>query len=230
MEAATSLARGMAVQVAALRAALAAGMPRAGWKIGLNFPEVQKRLGLDGSAVGWLDGRHILSSGSPYTAAAGAKLHIEAEVCLRLGVDVSASATPAQARAAIAAVAPALELVDYALSWDGIEAIVGHSMFHAATVLGGFAPLADWPELGTSLPLVSIAEEEVARARGDLVPVDLGAVVVRAASCLAGVGESLRGGDLLLSGSYTNPLRAPRNALVTASFGPLGSVSIDLRN
>jgi 2-keto-4-pentenoate hydratase len=123
-EAGRSLTRGLTAQRLAFQRALASGMPRAGWKIGLNVPDVQARFGLDGPLVGWLDGHRVIASGAEYAAREGCRPHVEAELALRLGAPVRADASPDEARGAIGAVSPALELVDYARARADLEAAV----------------------------------------------------------------------------------------------------------
>jgi len=88
-EAGRSLTRGLTAQRLAFQRALASGMPRAGWKIGLNVPDVQARFGLDGPLVGWLDGHRVIASGAEYAAREGCRPHVEAELALRLGAAVA---------------------------------------------------------------------------------------------------------------------------------------------
>ena len=44
----------MARQLERFREAIAAGMPRVGWKIGINDPAAQERIGLSAPIVGWI--------------------------------------------------------------------------------------------------------------------------------------------------------------------------------
>jgi 2-keto-4-pentenoate hydratase len=223
-EAARSLARGLAAQHLALQRALASGMPRAGWKVGLNVPAVQARFGLDGPLVGWLDGHRVVESGGEYAAREGCRPHVEAELALRLAEPVRAGASPDEARGAIRAVSPALELVDYALPRADLEAIVSHSMFHEATILGSPSPPAT--PLAAGRPSLLVGGEVRATPQESWVPRDLGAVVALVARRLAEVGETLQAGDLILSGSYTTPLALAPGDTVTADFGALGRASV----
>jgi 2-keto-4-pentenoate hydratase len=222
----TPYAAGFAAQLDAMRARLAAGMPRRGWKVGINVPEIQATLGLEHSLVGWLDGDKVLRSGAKLPIPPGSLFHVEPELCLRLEESVDAGVDLATARAAVDAVAPAIEIVDYAKPAKTLTDIVQHSMFHSACVLGDWRPVPPHGRIdiahGARLR-VGLRESEPARA--DLVPVDVGEIVLLVASVLDEHGERLLAGDLILSGSFTAralPLSASQTAVAT--LGELGVV------
>jgi len=219
----------MAIQLGRLRDALAGGMPRAGWKVGCNFPEVQAHFKLTHAVVGWLDGRRVLETEAIFTSDPDAKLHVEAELCLRLGRPVRAGTSPASAASAIAAVAPALEIVDYAKSCENLTAILAHSMFHTATIRGREVETLRAPgALGVQWPELHVNGECVRTPRPEAVPQALGAIVAFVADFLATYEESLQAGDLVLSGTYTNPLAIAPGDTVVAGYGALGSVGVTI--
>jgi 2-keto-4-pentenoate hydratase len=222
-------APGMARQLAALRAAEAAGMPRCGWKLGINVPEVLAGLGLTHPGVAWLDGRRRYAHGEDVPCPAPARLHVEPELCLELADDVPATADAASALARISRVAPAVELVDYARAGADLDAVVAHGMFHHGLVVGELrAACPDaWPDPGR--PLLEVAGRRAEPPRADLVPRQLGELVLFAARFLDAFGEALLAGDLLLSGSFCAravPVRAGER--VRADFGRLGEVGFRL--
>lgn len=218
-------ARGMAAQLAAFEAALADGMPRRGWKVGLNVPEVLAHFGVGHSAVGWLNGRREYRSGATIPYSGGGILHAEPELCLRLAGDVSSRETPDDARGRIASIAPAIELVDYSRPRADLDAIVGHSMFHYGFVVGEWQPTDRAGELGREWPRMASGDGVPVETRPGLVPSHLGAIVAFVAAFLEAFGHSLQAGDLVLSGAYTAsavPLAVGVEA--RAEFGPLGEV------
>lgn len=220
---------GMQAQLAAYRARLAAGMPRLGWKLGINVPEVLAHFDVSHSAVGWLDGERRLASGTRYTAPEAARLRVEPELCLRLGRDVAAADGPEAARAAVEGVAPALELVDMPAPPASLDELVAGSMLHHATVLGDFVAPALPEGLGRDLPVLSVDGAPGPAPRDDLVASDPGVLLHFTAGFLEPFGEALRTGDLLICGSFTAaapPLAAGQSA--RADFGPLGHVEVTL--
>ncbi len=76
---------GMAVQRARMHEALARGMPRVGWKVALNDPTVQKRMGIEGSLVGWLNGQAVYPSGATYIEKPGMVYAKNADLLCEMG-------------------------------------------------------------------------------------------------------------------------------------------------
>jgi 2-keto-4-pentenoate hydratase len=220
-------APGMARQLEALQAARSAGMPRLGWKIGINVPDVLQRLGLSHPGVAWLDGRSRLESGAVFSAAAGSQLHVEPELGLWLAAPIAPGSSAEEAVQQVAAVSPVLELVDYARPGTDLDAVVAHGMFHAGCVVAGRVGLAEARDLGTTWPLIEVSGRPGGPARSDLVPARLGELLVFVAEFLDCFGESLARGDLLISGSFTaKAMPVPPGAEARADFGPLGTVSV----
>jgi 2-keto-4-pentenoate hydratase len=220
-------AAGMEVQLARFHEALARGMPRRGWKVGINVPEMLERLGLDHSGVAWLDGWRLVRSGESFDAASGSRLHVEPELCLLIASAPRAGARPDAALRCVGSVAPALEIVNYAKPGSGFDDVVAHGMFHEGCVVGAWGELAQARDLGRRWPVLEVAAGPSPRPRADLVPEHLGELVGFVASFLEAFGERLEEGDLILSGSYTEravPVTA--GDAVRADFGLLGHVEV----
>ena len=155
-----------------------------------------------------------------------ARLHVEAEVCLRVAHAIPADAGPDVAWQGIDMMAPALEVVDYARSSANLAAMVTHCLFHEATVLGAQTGARAHAELGTRLPEVTLNGTAAGPPRSDTVPAELGEIVATVARLLGEHGQALEAGDLLLCGSYTNPVAVAAGDVVAADFGALGSVEL----
>lgn len=218
---------GMRRQLQSYASRRARGMPRVGWKIGVNVPEVQRRLGLSEPLVGFLDGERVFEDGAAVVCPEDTRLHVEPELCLCLGTAVGPNPSVEEARAAIIAVRPALEVVNYALPGKGLEELIASAMFHHGLVLGAPLPL---PSPGTVRAVAGELVFEVSGqrsppARSDLVPGELAEIVRLMARVLTEFGESLQAGDLLMSGAFVEkalPLAAGHTA--RARFGTLGEV------
>jgi len=219
-----AIRRGLEAQHRHLRERLSAGMPRLGWKIAINDPAMQRRLGIEGPLVGYLRGDASVAPGSVYRLGPGARGAAEVEIALRIGRDVAAGAEPGVARAAIASLAPAIEVVDYSLPSEPLAALVEHDFFHRAVVLGDAVRAGAGLEGVAPRVLRGGAEEE----RGDLglIPGDLGDLVRLVAETLAPLGDGVRAGDVIISGALTRPLRVAPGDRIAADLGALGSVEV----
>ena len=212
---------GMRCQLARFEHARSEGMPRRGWKVGINVPEVQQQLGIAHAAVGWIDGRCVLDSNTIRPIPANARIHVEPELAVEVG-EARRDGVPS-----VTCVYPALELVDYAYPTRGLTDLIEHSMFHCATVLGAAGTIDQARALGGSLPTLTIGSEPTMPPRSGLVPADPSELVAFVEASLAHFAMTLDPGDLLLCGSYVaQPPRLRAGIRATADFGPLGSVSI----
>jgi len=221
-----ALDAGMAAQRAELEHRLARGIPRLGWKVGFNDEAVQRRLGIEGFLVATLDGSRRHESGQICTLTPGSSPCVEAEVGVRMARDLAPGATSERALAAIAALAPAIEVVDYARPSNGLEAILRHAIFHAASVIGADHPLDAFGQLENDVPRL-VKNGAIERVpEPTLRIVDLGAVVARVATILGSHSLQLRAGDWVLTGSWVKPAPVAKGDEVEVAFGSLGSVRV----
>ncbi len=217
---------GMRRQLASFNHALAAGMPRIGWKIGFNDPAVQQRLSLSAPIVGWLDGRRVFAEGQPYIASAGGKPRVEAETAIRMSADVPAGASVESARAAIGAIAPAFEFVNASKPISPLDELLAHDILHDGVLIGQDHPLAAAGGLvEKGFPTVSLNGQPHRAGLPGRYPDDLAELVVHVANTLARYGESLKAGDWIIGGSYIDPFDVAPGDTVEANFGPMCTLS-----
>ena len=207
--------RAMKAQLRRWRDLMVVGMPRLGWKIGFNDTRVIGRLGLDGPLVGWLDGGRALRSGDTYGVRSGTRIALEAEVAVRVG-----------GGGAVAAVAPAFELVNYSLPANSLEGMVEHDLFHEAVVFG--RETLPVPIVEDSWPVVRKNGVEVARRDPAMLVVQPARAVRDIAATLARYGEQLEKDDWLILGSLIPPLPVHAGDEIEADFGPLGRVAVTI--
>ena len=213
-------------QLEALRAALAEGMPRVGWKVGASTASAQQRLGVPAAVVGWLDGRRIFEPGAPYSPPAGAKPRIEAETAIRMGSNLAAGASIDDARAAIAAAAPAIEFVDATKPLSPPGELLAHNILHDGTLFGTESGLsAASGLLARSLPAVSLNGQPHKTGNPGSYPDDLAEIAQHVANVLARYGEQLLAGDRIICGSYIDPFDVAPGDAVVADFGAFGHLS-----
>jgi 2-keto-4-pentenoate hydratase len=207
-------------QLAHWRAGIDAGARRVGWKMGLDIEPVQALIGSD-PVIGHLTSATVIDSGQAYSASAGRELRAETELAIVVGKDVAGDVDLDGAREAIAGCAVALELVDVAGPPHDLEGIVEANVYHRAVALG---PPRPWIRGQRSLAraLVNDRPVEEAKLADDYAP------TVRAvAQLLAAVGEQLRAGDRILSGSLTHVPIAPGDHVV-AIIDELGSLDVTI--
>jgi 2-keto-4-pentenoate hydratase len=212
--------RGLRVQLDSWRGALGGGAERVGWKIGLNIPEVQHRLGLSEPVIGYLTSATRVEDGGSYAAAGAGALHAEPEVAVEMGRDVEPSVDADGAREAIAGLGAAVELVDTWRPPDTLEGILASNVFHRGFVLG--PPRPAFPAEGVRATVTVNGEQRAAADSGD----EFADVVRLVARLLGAVGEHLREGDRIITGSVTPPVQVQPGDQVTVGLGGLGSLEV----
>jgi 2-keto-4-pentenoate hydratase len=194
--------------------ALEGGATAVGWKIGLNAKGLQDHFGISGPVVGYLTDRTVLAAGQAIHIGDWLRPALEVEMAIRVGPD-----------GGVAALAPALELVDLDRPFDRIEPILAQNIFHRGVVFG---PEISWSDLASSdLASLEVRVEggdERLRADGRLAEApEVTVEVVR--SFLAAHGETLAPGDRIIAGSLIAPLTVEPGDAVDVAFGPLGALA-----
>jgi 2-keto-4-pentenoate hydratase len=204
-----ALANGMRAQLARRDAQLDGGATAVGWKIGFNAKAAQDHFGLRGPVVGYLTDATVIAAGDDIAISGWVRAALEVEVAIRVGED-----------GGVAALAPALELVDLDRPLDRIEPILAHNVFHRGVVFG---PEVDQVDL-TELTVTVESELTRLRASGQLTESPATTIdVVR--SFLATYGSELAPGDRIIAGSLIAPLSVEPGDAVDVSFGPLGQLT-----
>jgi 2-keto-4-pentenoate hydratase len=192
-------------------AALARGARRVGWKLGMGDAE---RNG-SGPAVGYLTSATQLEPGGEFRRGDEPALHADVEIAVQFADDADPDGDVGDA---IGGYAAALELVDLGSRADPAEAIVATNIFHRAFALG---------QPARALPADAVMGRLVVdgTVRGSATAPDLTDRLQRAARVLATVGERLRAGDYVITGSIVQE-RVAAGEELTAELGPLGSVTL----
>ncbi len=189
---------------------MAGGAERVGWKIGLNIPEVQARLGLTEPVVGHLTSATRLEPGASYSHDDARDLRAEAEVAIQVAEG-----------GAISGYGAAIELVDVGRPPStGIEEIVARNVFHRAFVLG---PVHRERPMGEAQLLVGREVRDVAPLAGDFE-----ASVAHVARHLAAVGERLEPGDVVIAGALAH-VPVNQGDEIAVAIGALGRLEVTIR-
>lgn len=180
------------------------GVRLVGRKIGLTSAAVQKQLGVDQPDFGYLTSDMELESGAAAAAGAWIQPKVEGEVAFRLGRDLKGPGVTAElARAATDGVSAAIEIIDSRVrDWKiRIQDTIADNASSAAFVLGPSRLLAD-----VDLPRAKMRLHKngtlASGGQGTACLGDPVNAVVWLANALAGFGEGLKAGDLVLSGAY----------------------------
>jgi 2-keto-4-pentenoate hydratase len=212
------LAAALTAQLGLWRVALAEGAERVGWKLGMGEGE---RIGR-GPVIGHLTSATQLEPGDTYQAEGAVDLRADAEVALRLGADVGPDADRHAAITAIAGFGAALELVDLGAPLPGDpERIVATNIWHRAFALGPQDhPPPDEGAEGSLLINGEVRESALMKR-------DFAELVLAAARLLASVGECLRAGDSLITGSVVQVPIQPGDDVI-ALLGTLGRIHLSI--
>lgn len=186
--------------------------PIAGYKIGLTSPRMQAMCGIDSPIAGRVLATRLLHDGVVLRRADYGRLGIEFEIAVRLRSDLPASAAPhdyARVAAAVAAVAPAVEVVDdRAADYQQLDmrSLVADNSWNAGVILGAWQN--EWSDLAALAGIVERDGEELDRGHGRDVLGHPFHALTWLANHLADSGEGLRAGDVVATGSIV-PTRFP---------------------
>ncbi|MGE0312161.1 MAG: 2-oxo-hept-4-ene-1,7-dioate hydratase [Lautropia sp.] len=222
-----------AIQAAFVERKRQDGATPKGWKIGLTSRAMQSALGIDIPDSGVLFDDMFFESGGTIPADRFIEPRIEAEIAFVMRADLAGPGVGVvDVLRATEFVAPALEILDTRIlrrdTASGrnrtIVDTVSDNAANAGIVLG--TRLLRPAEVDLRWVGAIVSRDGVVEETG------LGAGVLDnplrgiawLANRLASVGQSIRAGEVLLSGSFIRPIESPHGATITADFGPFGSV------
>jgi 2-keto-4-pentenoate hydratase len=220
--------RGLRAQLANRRARIDAGEVPIGWKIGFGAPAAMEKLKISGPLTGFLMQNALLPSGAVASLKGWSKPVAEPEIAIYFGDAVPPGGSRDDARKAVTALGPAIELADLDGPADDVEDILSRDIFQRHVVLGPRDPSR------AGIRLNNLAGRITRSGRNVEAPTNLEAnigeisgLVRHVADVLGAFGETLRSGDLLITGSVTPPLFLQHDDNeVTFTLDPVGSVSV----
>ena len=220
--------RGMQAQLARRAERIGAGEKPLGWKMGLGAPAAMAMLGVSGPQVGYLLQSGLVSSGAQVNVKGWTQPVAEPEIAVQLATDLPPGATAAEARAAIAALMPAIELIDLkeAPTAENLETTLAAGIFQRHVVLGeGRRRGGETADLSAHVfrrgKLATEAPDP--EALTGKVP----NLLVHLANTLGAFGESLRAGDIVICGSTVPmPLIEPDETEFDYELRPIGTASV----
>ncbi|MFP5071556.1 2-keto-4-pentenoate hydratase [Pseudonocardia nantongensis] len=223
-----TVATGYAVQSLLTRARLDAGRTVAGRKIGLTSPAVQAQLGVDQPDFGVLFDDMACDQHAPIDIGRLLQPRIEAEIAFVLGVDLDHDEIDERsARAAVAQVLPALEIVDSRVAgWDiTIVDTIADNASSGLYVLGDTSTeLGDTDLREVAMTLTGADGGELAAGTGAACLGDPVAALVWLARTAREYGDPLRAGEVILSGALGPMTPVAPGSSFTAVLSGLGEV------
>jgi 2-keto-4-pentenoate hydratase len=220
------------VQLGILARLVAGGEVQAGWKIGLTARAMQIQQGVHEPVFGFLLASGARPSGAVFDWAALVRPGFENELCLTVGTTLRGpGVTLAQARAAISAAAPALEIVerrgDFAADLN--LALADNAQQKAFVTGTPTSPLPPELDLGTATVDVFVNDARVEHATGAAVMGDAAAALAWLANKLGEFGRPLAAGMRVMSGSFTRQYALNPGDRVESRFAPFGPVRASFR-
>lgn len=226
-----SLADAYAVQRIGVARARDRGRRVAGRKVGLTSRVMQQQLGVDEPDFGVLLDDMLLDDGADLAAAPRPLIRprVEAEIAFVLGSDLAGpGVTTLDALRATEAVAASLEIIDSRVrDWDiRLVDTVADNASSAYAVLGG--RLVDPRDLDLRLvgTALSVNGRVVESGAGAAVLGHPAACVAWLANTLAGYGETLTAGSVVLSGALCRAVDLAPGDAALAEFAGLGTVRV----
>lgn len=202
----SALRAGTQAQLGVWRRTVQAQGNRLGWKIGFAERAAQERAGIAAPVIGFLRRDRLLPVGGRFLIPTNAVIKAEVEVAIRVGRDVDADVSTAQADAAIVAMAPAVEVVDVTQPLVGIEALLAGNLYHAAVLIGpelSAIPAAPRQDIQARL---HVNGSPGRASEAQRLPASFGEIVQVTAQILSAHGERLVGGDWIICGAIIEPL------------------------
>ena len=220
-----NLDEGYAILERRERAWIADGRVPSGWKVGLTSPAAQQRFDADGPCFGRLFSDMASPAGSTIESGRFESPRIEAEIAFRLRRDLRPGESILEA---VAEVMPAIEIVDsrYPNGPPHLGALIADNVSGAGFVLGRPTPFTTDFDLAACRASVFRNGEIECEGIGSQ---SLGDPLHALAWLVGELGRrqrTLKGGEVVLSGSLNTPFAALPGDEVAVTLESLGSVSI----
>ena len=203
---------------------------RAGHKIGCTTAVMQRFLGIDHPCAGGVFTTRVFRDAVVLPFDAFLHVGVETEIAVVLGRDLPPRGTPYtrdEVRAAVSAVAAAIEIVDD--RWDAYKKVdtptlIADDFFNDASVLGPLRPFDPALDLGALRGTTRVNGTEVGRGVGADVlghPLD---ALAWLANHLAARGPGLRAGEFVSTGSVVETKWMARGDDAVVEVEGLGTV------
>ena len=221
------IVRGMKAQAELCKKRIEGGDRLVGWKVGFGAPAMLERMKITGPLVGFLTQNARVASGGSVSLAGWAKPVIEPEIAVHIGRDVFAGADRDTAKAAIAGISPALEIVALHEPPEHPERILGHDIYQRHVVVGGGPARAGNAADGLTCRVIRRGAEFARTTDPQANTGDWINIVRHVADMLAAFGGGLRAGQFIITGSVVPPINIESgDDSIAFEVDPIGGVSV----
>lgn len=222
---------GLARQFETWRTCLDDGATRIGWKVGFGAPASLELMQVEAPLMGHLTDATLLPSDAGVNVKGWQNGVVEFEVAVYLASDLGSGATASEARAAVGAVGPAIELADIDLPVEpgNVGNIVAGNIFHRAVLLGTADPNRSGIDTSglTARILVDGREWATTESLEDLTG-SYPSIVSTVADTLAANDQVLREGDVVITGSVIPPISVREGSAFTFILEPFEALNVRL--
>lgn len=220
---------GLQTQLAAWRTALGDGAGRIGWKVGFGAPASLELMQINAPLLGHLTDTTQLAPGAVVDVGSWEQGIVEFEVAVAMAADVEPDASAKDAAGSVAALGPAIELanIDLPIGPKHVEHIVAGNIFHRSVIFGDFdAGRAGLDISGLTAHIAVDGAERSVVTQLEALTGDYGGIVATVAKTLAGHGERLRAGDVIITGSVIAPIPVSAGRVFTFSLRPMEPIAV----
>lgn len=227
-----AIVSGLQRQHAERRRLLSGPASHLGWKVGFGAPAALTAMDIDAPLVGFLTDATLVPDGDTVDAGSWSRGVVEFEVAITMAHDVEPGTPPSEAVRAVGAVGPAIELadVDVAPNVDNVGDVVAGNIFHRGVVLGPSDTARAGADTDGVTARIFVDDEEIATVTDlEALTGTYPRIVATVADTLAAVGERLRAGDVVITGSVIPPVEITTGTHFRFLLEPFPSIAIDVR-
>ena len=223
-----SLDTAYATQHALIARRVARGERITGLKLGFTSQAKAQQMGVSDVIIGTLTDAMRLDDGAVFDRRSAIHPRIEPEVAYLLASDIDGSEPGRPLTEVVAAVAPALEIIDsrYRDFRFSLSDVVADNTSAAGYVIGPWTPLDRAGALDNRAVRLEVDGRVTATGSTAAILGDPARAVAAAARLAARHGFTLRAGTVLLAGAATAAVPLPDNGVVEATITGLGRVGI----
>ncbi|MGH6925308.1 MAG: 2-keto-4-pentenoate hydratase [Propylenella sp.] len=222
------VAAGMAAQFALRKRRIAAGEKPIGWKVGFGAKAAMEKLGTSAPLIGFLTSAGLLQSGDAVSLKGWTHPVGEPELAVHIEDDLAGDASDATVEAAIAGLAPAIELANLDPAPDRVETILSGNIYHRHVIVGALDRSRSGGSVtGLRAHVIRNGEEVASQSALEANTGRIVAIVRHVADVLAHHGERLAAGEFIIAGAVTPPLFLDsRDRELVHHVDGLGNVSV----